>query len=246
MDASAHPLYERVKSHILHQISSGVWTPGEKIPSESELITQLNVSKMTANRALRELAHSGHLRRVVGVGTFVTEPKIESDLLEIPNIAEEIRARGHVYSARVELLAEERANSRLAENLGLTPGAKVFHSIVIHADGDIPIQLEDRYINPALAPNYLSADFSQKTPGEYLTELAPAQEAEHIVEALMPPKPVAKLLAMPEGEPCLVVSRRTWAKGIVASGSRLYHPSSKYRLGGRFAPIAQSSHGGIS
>lgn len=70
---------------------------------------------------------------------------------------------------------------------------------------------------------------------------APLQEVEHIVEAQMPSAYVARLLNLQPSEPSLVVTRRTWAKGMVASGARLYHPGSTYRVGGRFNPAAQSN-----
>jgi len=234
--SQANPLYLQVKAHIVGHIDRGTWGAAERIPSENELIAELGVSKMTVNRALRELANEGYLDRVVGVGSFVAANKIQVHPLEVRNIAEEIAERGHVHGARVEHLAEEKANARLAEDLGLETGAMVFHSIVLHLENDTPIQLEDRYVNPSVAPDYLACDFTRITPNEYLTTCAPIQEVEHIVEAQVPSAYVARLLNLGENEPSLTITRRTWARGQVASGARLYHPGSTYRLGGRFKP----------
>ncbi|TNE57529.1 MAG: histidine utilization repressor [Alphaproteobacteria bacterium] len=235
------PLYLKVKKHILEQIRKGVWGAADRIPSENALIEELGASKMTVNRALREMAQEGHLIRIVGVGSFVAESKVQVHPLEIRNIADEIAERGHVHSARVEHLAEEKANQRLAEDLGIAPGAPVFHSVILHLENDEPLQLEDRYVNPAAAPDYMSCDFTQVTPAEYLMKVAPLQEVEHIVEAQMPSSYVARLLELQPNEPCLVVTRRTWALGHVASGARLYHPGSTYRVGGRFSPATPPS-----
>ena len=232
----ANPLYLQVKEHITGHIESGQWGASERIPSENELIAELGFSKMTINRALRELAEEGYLNRVVGVGSFVAANKIQVHPLEVRNIAEEISERGHAHRAQVEHLAKEKASAQLAQDLGLDPGAPVFHSIVLHLEDDVPIQLEDRYVNPMVVPDYLACDFTQITPNEYLTPCAPIQEVEHIVEAQSPSVYVARLLNMTAHEPCLVVTRRNWARGRVASGARLYHPGSTYRLGGRFKP----------
>ena len=234
--SKSSPLYLRVKQHIVQRIDDGVWGATERIPSENELIEQLGVSKMTVNRALRELAEEGYLVRVVGVGSFVAESKIQVHPLEVRNIAEEISERGHAHSAQVEHLAEEKAGARLAADLELKPGARVFHSIILHRENNVPIQLEDRYVNSEIAPGYLDCDFTSTTPAEFLMAVAPIQEVEHIVEAQMPGAYVARLLDMQPNEPCLVISRRTWAKGQAASGARLFHPGSTYRLGGRFRP----------
>lgn len=131
---STNPLYLRVKQHILDQIQKGIWGATERIPSENALIAELGASKMTVNRALRELAQEGYLIRVVGVGSFVAESKVQVHPLEIRNIADEIAERGHQHSARVEHLAKEKANARLADDLGLDAGSPVFHSVILHLE----------------------------------------------------------------------------------------------------------------
>jgi GntR family histidine utilization transcriptional repressor len=62
----------------LVRILSGDWRPGDRIASEAELVRDLGVSRMTINRALRELTLEGQLIRVQGVGTFVAESKAQS------------------------------------------------------------------------------------------------------------------------------------------------------------------------
>ena len=102
------------------------------------------------------------------------------------------------------------------------------------------MQLEERYVNPHAVPDYLSLDFTKTTASEYLAHVAPIQEVEHVVHAVIPPPRVRRLLKMPVGEPCLVLLRWVWARDSLASTARLYHPGSRYRLGGRFAPMAPS------
>lgn len=69
------PFYEKVKQAISEKIAAGVWRPHDRIPSEAELVAQFGFSRMTINRALRELTDEGLLVRLQGVGTFVAEPK---------------------------------------------------------------------------------------------------------------------------------------------------------------------------
>ena len=49
------PIYQRVKQAIVSQIREGLWKANQRVPSESELVNELGVSRMTINRALREL-----------------------------------------------------------------------------------------------------------------------------------------------------------------------------------------------
>ncbi|WP_425551616.1 GntR family transcriptional regulator, partial [Achromobacter dolens] len=84
------PLYAQLKQMIAQQIRSGAWPAHYRVPSESELVQELGYSRMTINRALRELTAEGLLVRMQGVGTFVAQPKTRSALFAVNNIADEI------------------------------------------------------------------------------------------------------------------------------------------------------------
>lgn len=229
-------LYQQVKDYILARIRTGQWPPEARVPSENALIKQLGASKMTVNRALRELTAEGVLHRLQGVGTFVAESKSPSTLLDVKPIAEEIAQRGGVHACEIHLQATETASPDLAQALNVPAGARLFHVILIHSDEAGPIQLEDRYVNPAVAPQFLAQDFRAITPSRYLLNEIPVSEAEHVIEAVMPDKVTRRLLAMGPGEPCLVLYRRTWSENLVVTRSRFVHPGARYRMDGRFVP----------
>ncbi|MBY5405423.1 MAG: histidine utilization repressor [Rhizobium sp.] len=227
------PLYAGVKQVILDRIHSGEWPPKYRVPSENELVVELGVSKMTANRALRELANEGELIRIQGVGSFVAERKGYSALFEVRNIAEEIAERGHTHEASVVVLAQETASPEVADALELPIGAAVFHSLIVHSENGVPVQIEDRFVHPEAAPEYLDQDFSTLTPNAYLTAAAPLSGSEHVVEAAMPQAWECKLLTIMKTEPCLTIRRRTWSAKQVVSTARLVYPGHRYRLEAR-------------
>lgn len=235
------PRYRRIKEHIVRHIEAGEWRAGDQVPSESTLVRQLKVSRMTVNRALRELTHEGLLVRVQGTGTFVAEKRPLFNLVELRNIADEIAGRGQRHSAKVELLRAENANNDIARELGLAPGAAVYHSLLVHFADGMPLQLEDRFVNPAMAPGYLEADFMSLTPNEFLMRAAPATEVEHIVEAAMPDARTRRLLKMAEGEPCLRLRRRTWSGNAIVSAATLLHPGHAFRFATRFSHRADGT-----
>lgn len=224
------PLYAGVKQMILDRIHSGEWPPKFRVPSENELVSELGVSKMTANRALRELANEGELVRIQGVGSFVAERKGYSALFEVRNIAEEIAGRGHVHEAKVVVLARETASPEVADFLEIEIGDAVFHSLIVHSENGVPVQIEDRFVNPASAPDYLEQDFATKTPNAYLSSVAPLSGSEHVVEAAMPQAWECKLLTILKTEPCLTIRRRTWSGKQPVSVARLVYPGHRYRL----------------
>ncbi|WP_259779971.1 histidine utilization repressor [Aestuariispira ectoiniformans] len=233
-ETPAIPRYKMVRDHIVRNIRSGRWKADSKIPSENEFVKELGVSRMTVNRALRELTAEGVLRRVQGVGSFVAGPQPQSVLLELRNIADEIRSRGNKHHSELLLLGKEEASEEVAEDMNISQGDAVFHSILVHYENDIPVQLENRYVNATIAPGYMDVDLTKVTPNEYLVKTVPADEVEHIVEATLPSEFTRRHLQMGEKEPCLLLHRRTWSSGQVVSKARLSHPGSRYRLGAYF------------
>jgi len=220
----------------LENIGSGKWGTSTRVPSENDIVKSFGVSRMTANRALRELRDEGVLVRIAGVGSFVAESPAHSHPLEVRSIADEILSRGHVHRAEVIAIERVRAVATLAEDFGVAARSELYCSVIVHFENDRPVQLEDRYVLPKLAPDYLSVDFRTTTPSDYLLEVAPLQEAEHVLRAVMPDERTRKLLEMKRDEPCLLMIRRTWTGGIIASVAKLYYPGSRYELSGRFRP----------
>jgi GntR family histidine utilization transcriptional repressor len=228
------PRYSRVKRMITGRIQSGDWRPGDRIASEAELVRDLGVSRMTINRALRELTLEGQLIRVQGVGTFVAENKAQSALFEVRNIADEIRARGSQHEAKVILLQREAAGEATARVFGMRPGDEIYRSVLLHLENHVPIQIEDRLVDPRIAKDYLIQDFARITPFVYLSEVAPISEAEHTIDAVLPQAEERRLLKIPAREPCIRLHRRTWSDGKLVSDAHLTYPGSRYRLAGRF------------
>ena len=231
---AAVPAFQRIKDHVLQQIHSGVWQEGQAIPSEAALVKQFNVARMTVNRALRELSDEKTLTRVQGSGTFVAQQKYQATLVELRNIADEIAARGHRHRGELQRLERCKVDTALLRQFELNAAPHLFHSVVVHFENDVPIQVEDRYVNPAVAPDYLSQDFASQTPNAYLVRVAPLQGVNFSIEASMPTPEVADLLRMEISEPCLVLRRRTRSQGQVASVSALWHPASRYQFAGSF------------
>ncbi len=230
------PQYLKVKNHLRAGISAGRWRPGDLMPSESELVAQFRVSRMTVSRALRELTAEGLVQRTQGVGTFVAQLHRIASTLTVRDLHEEITERGHRHEAKVQSLKRIRANAEQAASFGLQAGAALFHSIIVHLEDGVPIQCEDRLVNPGCAPDYLALDFSQTTPTHYLLEVVPLSEASYTIEALLPTPGEAAWLDIDRSDPCLVVKRRTFSRGLTVTTVRLVHPGSRYFLEGRLQP----------
>ena len=227
-------LYKQVKDHILDSILSGKLQIGSRILPELELMKVLGVSRMSVHRALRELAEEGYLTRSQGVGTFVSMHRSQGALIEIRNIADEISSWGGKHSCKVISLRKELSSPEIADAFGIIRESPIFHSIIVHFDREIPILYADRYINPTIFPDYLDQDFNKITPNQYLVSVAPVEEAEHTVESIIPEKNIRKFLKINMKESCLILHRKTWSFGKVATKSQFIYPGNRYRLKGRF------------
>ena len=139
----------------------------------------------------------------------MAEPKGQSALFEIRSIADEIAARNHQHHCEVLVLEETQASAEQAIELNVTEGTRIFHSVMVHYENDIPVQIEDRCVNAERIPDYLNQDYTQTTPHAYLSLVAPLTEGEHIVEAVRATPQECELLRIKEHDPCLLIRRRT-------------------------------------
>lgn len=233
--AAAAAPFARVKQHLKEGLAAGRWTPGALMPSERELVALFRVSRMTVTRAVRELHSEGLVERLQGVGTFAAKRHHVASTLTIRDLHGEIAERGHQHHTEIHLRRAEKASRELAARLGLRPGGRVFHTLIVHFENGVPLQCEDRYVNPACAPEYLSVDFTAVTPTNYLLDVAPFWEAQYSIEASQPTAREAGLLAISKNDPCLIINRRTFNRSGPITIGRLVHPGSRYLLQGELS-----------
>ena len=95
------PAYQRIKNAILDNIHSGKWQAGEAISTEMALAEEFDVSRMTVNRALKELSEERVLERRQGSGTFVAQQQFNHTFVEVRNIAQDLKSANRDYQAQV-------------------------------------------------------------------------------------------------------------------------------------------------
>ncbi len=237
---ASRPKFEAIVQFARRRIHSGTWNAGQRAPSENELSEQFGVSRMTARRALDQLALAGDIVRRRGAGSFIADDSVRSSYLVIRNIADEVRDSGRRYTSSVRRHCELPCDAEVAAALELDRGDAVYHSLMVHlADGQ-PVQLEYRYIRPDAAPEYLSVDLTTETPNQYLQRTCPLVEAHQEIAATTPKAQQCQLLGIRRSEPCLLISRVTRAKCGLVSYARILAPSSRYRIGGRLHFTSQT------
>jgi GntR family histidine utilization transcriptional repressor len=217
-------LHLRIRDEVESKIRSGKWRPGYRIPSEKELVESYRCSRMTVNKVLSALASEGLIERRRRAGSFVSRPRVQSAVLQIPDLRAVVEDRGEKYQYSL-LRSERRAASRQDKVL-----------ICRHEANGQPFALEDRLINLRAVPDAATVDFSQIPPSPWLLGHVPWTQAQHRISAVNADKAMSAALHIPIGFACLMVERLTWQNGEPITSVRLIHPGNLYDLVAPFTP----------
>lgn len=224
------PLYEQVKSYVLENIQSGTWPAHYKIPSEHTFVREMGISRMTIHRALRELTQDGYLSRIQGVGTFVSGFRQKSTTVDIKDIDIAITDKGCHHQCDVHFLQAEPIAGEFVARMGLKEGDEVFRSYMIHRENGIPVLLEDRYVNPALLPDYLDQDFSKTSVENYFRSELNMLSYNHQLIACTSNPEIHHFLELDQPQPCIQIVRRTWSGNRIVSVARLFYVSQRHQI----------------
>ena len=229
------PIHQRLRRHILDQIMSGAWPTHSRVPSENELSAQFGASRMTIRNAVKALERDGVLHAVQGLGTFVAAPFTHETVFRLTDIRDDIVSRGGTH--RMEILVRERRPASAAERaeFRLVAAAELFHTVIVHFDGDVPVQIEDRLVNPAAAPGYADLDLRRTTAFSYLMELYPYPHGRHRLRSIAATGDVQCQLQLAEGEALIEIERTTWTPKAVVTQVRLLYPAKGFELCGDIA-----------
>lgn len=92
--SSVIPIYYQLFKLLEEQIRRGDLKPGEAIPTEHEISSHFEISRMTVRRAIAELVSAGMVYAQQGRGTFVATPKLDNIVFELNDFNQEIKQRG--------------------------------------------------------------------------------------------------------------------------------------------------------
>jgi GntR family histidine utilization transcriptional repressor len=193
-------------------------------------VKEMGISRMTIHRALRELTQAGYLDRIQGVGTFVAARKKQKKIFEIREIDEVIRSRGGHHHCDVHFLQSEPIEDEPAATMAMKPGEQVFRSYFVHRENNIPIMLEDRYVNPSLIPDFLEVDFTTITIEGLISNRFALLSHEHGIQATLSNAEVHHFLEMDSAAACILLNRRTWVGENIVSSARMLFPGNRYKM----------------
>lgn len=228
----AVPLYRQLKNDLLHEIVSGSWKPGQKIPTEAELSRQYHVSRITVRRAIEELCMENYLSKHQGKGTFVRYHKIQRKLIHtLMSFSRSCKSNG--MTCETKCLSKKRIllDQETADEMGWFPGDEVIYTQRLrHADG-VPIMLENNYFPgdrfAFLLEEPLDESLFDLLSGKYHIQVTSSRES--YVDVVRANGAIAKQLQIPIGEPLFFLFTKNYDQN-----GRLVHMGKQYILGERY------------
>lgn len=225
---SSKPLYEQIKEYILHGIHSGDFKPNERIPSERDLSDQFGVSRLTVNKAIKDLVRDGWLYVQIGKGTFINDEPIDQQLETLTSFSEEMAKRGQETSSTVLRAQIVEASEDIARHLNVPPSVAVVVLKRVRMVGGRPVALETSHVIASRVNDMLSKhDFSHESlyavlRTEYDITLT---HAEQVFEARAASETEARFLELEAGDPVLAITRVTFT----ANNTPIEYVQSVYR-----------------
>ena len=211
------PRYIQLRDILKELINTQKLLPGDQIPSENELSSAFNISRMTVRQAIQELMREGIVTIRRGEGTFVSSVPHTQMLLKLEGFSSEMAKLGYRNHSRV--LSVEKISSfqhyELAySGLGKSPGDPLVKISRIRFVEDTPFALETSFLpyntgkgllEPRMADNMSIYNYIEKELHVRLSR------ADHIIQPDLADSQTAQHLEIEAGSPILKLHGTTYS-----------------------------------
>lgn len=209
--ASPVPIYHQIMDGLTRQIRSGQLTPGQLLPSETELSRSLGISPMTARQAMNGLVNQGLIRRQRGVGSFVLPRRMDHPLERMVGFSEDMHARGLRPASRILRVEQAKAPKEVVERVPLNDATAMLRVRRVRLANDQPVGVHDAWL---LGVSFTRTDLERA--GSLYALLAESGiqlgGCEETIDAVAADRELAGLLGVPVGAPLLRATRFTWGE----------------------------------
>lgn len=202
-------LYYQLYDILSNDIKTGVYKPGELLPTENELIAEYGVSRVTVRKALDMLMNEGVIGKRRGYGAYVEQKRIEQTLKKVIHFSNDMEQHG--YKSSVKMLANERvtANKTIASALSIPEGSPLIHVHRLRYANGEPMCIESAYLIYDRCPEVLNYNFAQISLRNYLAEQYQIvwKKAYQKIFAVKASAKISSCLNIKDGDPMIYIER---------------------------------------
>ena len=205
LDATlATPLYHQLARQLGDAIQAGAWQGGEALPAERTLAEALEISRITARKALDRLAEQGLIHRTRGSGTFIA-PRFNQPLTRLISFTEMLTQRGFTPRSRWLSRRLELPSSEEALRLGLSSHTRVARLKRLRLADDVVMAVEESCLPEAVLNDPEAVEASLYETLEAVGR--PVERALQHITAISASAEMARLAEVSQGEALLKVTR---------------------------------------
>jgi GntR family transcriptional regulator len=227
------PRYHQIAEALRARISAGGLTAGQRLDNQRQLAQSFGVTLMTLRQALDVLARDGLITRRHGLGTFVAPPPVDYDILQFRTLAGDLSAVGEDVATRFLRSRFGRADRRVAQELGLAEGARMFVLERLRLVDGQPLSFQVSHLPAAIGEEAAKADLTV-TPLRHVLSFKLGIEitaARETVSAETLPARAARELGCAAGAPCFRSDRvSTDAERRPIVYDRVFIPGDRFRI----------------
>lgn len=233
MEGKVYTKQEMLENALRSNLNSGRWRAGDKLPSESELMRQYNVSRTLVRTVLTSLIHDGLIVSRQGKGSFVTTPGIHVHAPYKEKIRDQLERQGYVVKTQFFTLHREPTTPKLALILKMAAGEEVYVHKHIRFVDDQPFSISESYMPTALFPDLEHQDMTDTPLSEVFDRVYgyTVCSASETLEILYAPKDVAQWLDVAQGFPVLTLEQINYSENNVPFElNRIFFRADRTRL----------------
>lgn len=212
--SSATPLYAQVEQALAGRLGVDLH-PGDRLPTEDELIADFGVSRITVRRAIQNLVARQLVVTERGRGSFVAPPSFRQPLTALTGFVEEMDALGLRSAATVLRVEEIVAADHVRQALELPLGARVTHIDRVRLAVGQPVSFDQTYLPVEWGRAVAQRDLASEPIFPILEQDLgiPLLEAGYALRADVADGAVGRALSVPTGAPILRIERTVFTTG---------------------------------
>jgi GntR family transcriptional regulator len=235
-ESSPLPLWFQIAERLRDAISKGEFTPGDTLPSESQLNAIFGISRSTSRAALDKLEQEGLIVRKSGKGSIVVRPRIDQPANEMLGFSDDMKRRGLKPSYSTLFAGRAKAPMEVAEALGVKVRSSIYQSRRLLKANDAPIGIAVSWLSPTFLQGGGPPSATALNEGSLYEWLqrefgAKVVRASEYIEAAVVDSEMAAELHLTKGAAVLIIRRQSFGEdNLPIEYAVLYYRADRYRL----------------